>query len=165
MRARLQNNLDSRTVADGPATAKLMRPLVVDGKLVFPSGTLLFGQAAVSGARFTIHFNRLRLPDRTEAPFEGLAYSVTEHQPGLAASRSSQPVQQQSSTAGRVAKGATGTLLSAAETALSGNVATTVAAEAGRTALGDSGDTPGAATTTLMLDEGADLDVFIVKAF
>ncbi len=165
VRARLQNNLDSRTVADGPATAKLVRPFVVDGKFIFPSGTLLFGQAAVSGARFTIHFNRLRLPDRTEVPFEGLAYSVTEHQPGLAASRSAQPTAQQSSTAGKVAKGAANTLLSAAAAAMTGNVATTVASEAGRTALGDQSDAPSSSQTTLMLDEGADLDVFIVKAF
>ena len=167
IRARLQTNLDSRTVADGPVTARLMRPFLVDGRSAFPSGTLLFGQAAVSGQRFTVRFARLRLPDRSEVPFEGIAYDPVERKPGLAASRAIQvAASQQPSLAGKVARGAANTLLTAAQVAGGGDVGTTVAAEAGRTALNDGDANAGPSTgPALFLDQGADLDVFVAKAF
>src|SRR5216683_1639091 len=87
IRARLVTNLDSRTVSAGPVEAKLMRPFVLDGRSVFPSGTVLIGNAATSGSRFTIRFVLLRLPDNREVTFEGLAYDVVERKPGLAATR------------------------------------------------------------------------------
>jgi serine/threonine protein kinase len=165
VRARLQSTLDSRTVADGPVTVKLMHPFVVEGKAIFPSGTLAFGQGASSGSRFTIRFNRLRLPDRTEVPFEGLAYSIAEREPGLAAARSVQPNSQQASVAGQVAKGAASTLLTAADVVTGGNVAAAVGTQAGQTALNAPGAGSTALIATLTLDQGADLDIFIAKAF
>src|SRR5216683_1185882 len=87
IRARLVTNLDSRTVGAGPVEAKLMRPFVLEGRSVFPSGTVLIGNAATSGSRFTIRFVLLRLPDNREVTFEGLAYDVVERKPGLAATR------------------------------------------------------------------------------
>lgn len=167
IRARLQTNLDSRTVADGPVTVKLMRPFLVDGKLKFPSTTLLFGQASVSGQRFVIRFTRLRLPDRSEVAFEGLAYDSVERKPGLAASRTIQPAPaSQPSVASKVAKGAANTLLSAAQAASGSDLATTVATEAGRTAVNEGEPAAGgSAGPALLLDQGNDLDIFVVKAF
>ena len=165
IRARLVTNLDSRTVAAGPVEAKLMRPFVLDGRSVFPSGTVLIGNAATSGSRFTIRFVLLRLPDNREVTFEGLAYDVVERKPGLAATRrmDSAPSKGEG-VATKVVKEAANTLLTAAST---GNVGATLATGAGRTVVNDQGQDATPLTgdgTVLLLDAPADLEVFVVHA-
>ena len=59
---RLQKPLDSRTVSSGPVVARLMRPLVVRGGVIFSSGTMVYGVANATGAgRFDARFTRLKL--------------------------------------------------------------------------------------------------------
>ena len=94
-----------------------VRPYLVEGALVLPSRTLAYGQCSAQGGRFLVTFSRLRLPDGSEAQFEGLAMDVTDGKPGLLASRrlsgSSRPDIQQSA-GGDIARGAASTVLSAA---------------------------------------------------
>src|SRR5437899_2034569 len=120
IRARLVTNLDSRTVSAGPVEAKLMRPFVLDGRSVFPSGTVLIGNAATTGSRFTIRFVLLRLPDNREVTFEGLAYDVAERKPGLAATRKMEGAPNKTDDlATKIAKETANTVLTAAS---SGNL-------------------------------------------
>jgi serine/threonine protein kinase len=165
IKARLLTNLDSRTVGDGPVEAKLVRPFIMDGRAMFPSGTVVLGQAQASGSRFTIRFYRLRLPDRREIAFEGLAYDLNERKPGLPASRRIEGTARQGAPlVAKIAKGAAETLLTAATT---GDLASSVAAGAGRTALNERGEqaSSGQAGAVLLLDENVDFDIFVVHAF
>ena len=165
IRARLITNLDSRTVSAGPVEAKLMRPFVLDGRSVFPSGTVLIGNAATSGSRFTIRFVLLRLPDNREVTFEGLAYDVAERKPGLAATRRMDSAPNKTEgVATEVVKEAANTLLTAAS---SGNLGATLATGAGRTVVNEQGQEATTLTgdgTVLLLDAPADLDVFVARA-
>jgi len=165
IRARLVTNLDSRTVGAGPVEAKLMRPFVLDGRSVFPSGTVLIGNAATSGSRFTIRFVLLRLPDNREVAFEGLAYDVVERKPGLAATRRMEAAPNKTEgVVGKVAKDAANTLLTVAST---GNLGATLAAGAGRTIVnepGQDGSTVAGDGTVLLLDAPIDLEVFVTRA-
>jgi len=166
IRARLLTNLDSRTVGDGPAEAKLVRAFLVDGRAVFPAGTVFLGQAQTSGARFTIRFYRLRLPDRREFAFEGLAYDLTEKKPGLPASRRIENggARQGEAVAAKVAKGVADTLLTAAS---GGTLPSELAVGASRTMLNGQSDQPraDASGNVLLLDANLDFDVFVVRAF
>jgi hypothetical protein len=164
MRARLLTNLDSRTVADGPAEAKLVRPFLVDGRAVLPSGTVLLGQAQTSGDRFTIRFFRLRLPDRREVPFEGLAYDLTERKPGLPVSRRVGGSKSGDAMAAKLVKGAADTLLTAAA---GSDLPSTLAVGASRTTLNEKTAQPLAESSgaVLLLDANFDFDVFVSHAF
>ena len=165
IRARLVTNLDSRTVGAGPVEAKLTRPFILDGRSIFPSGTVLIGNAATSGSRFTIRFVLLRLPDNREVAFEGLAYDLVERKPGLAATRRMEAAPNKTEgIAGKVAKDAANTLLTVAST---GNVGATLAAGAGRTIVnepGQDGSTVAGDGTVLLLDAPTDLEVFVTRA-
>jgi hypothetical protein len=163
IKARLLTNLDSRTVGDGPAEAKLVRPFILDGRAVLPSGTIVLGQAQASGSRFTIRFYRLRLPDRREIAFEGLAYDSNERKPGLPASRRIESSKQGEPIVSKIAKGAADTVLTAAST---GDLASSLAVGAGRTALNERGEQTLSETgAVLLLDASVDFDVFVVHAF
>src|SRR5262249_6375853 len=87
IRARLDINLDSRTVGGGPAVAKLVRSYIADAHIVIPAGTMLYGDARVSGSRFGVKFTRMVLPTKREVAFEGIAYDLADRKPGLAAGR------------------------------------------------------------------------------
>ena len=145
--------------------AKLTRPFVLDGRSIFPSGTVLIGNAATSGSRFTIRFVLLRLPDNREVAFEGLAYDVVERKPGLAATRRMEAAPNKTEgIAGKVAKDAANTLLTVAST---GNLGATLAAGAGRTIVnepGQDGSTVAGDGTVLLLDAPIDLEVFVTRA-
>src|SRR5439155_15044899 len=82
LRVRLMSNLDSRTIGSGPVEAMLTRPYVQGGAIIFPSRTMLYGKAATNSGRFTLELTRLRLPDLTEAPLQGLAIDPTDGKPG-----------------------------------------------------------------------------------
>ena len=166
IKARLLTNLDSRTVAAGPVEAKLMRPFVLDGRSIFPSGTVLIGNAATSGNRFTIRFILLRLPDNREIAFEGLAYDVVERKPGLAATRRTDtvPTKGGEGVPAKVAKEAANTLLAAAS---GGSLGATLATGAGRTIVNEPGQDASTSVgdgTVLLLDAPTDLEVFVTRA-
>ena len=164
IRARLQTNLDSRTVANGPVEAMLMRPFLANGKAVFPSRTMLYGAAQTSGARFTIRFARVRLPDDTEIQFEGLAYDTAERKPGLPGRVVGAPVAQAGSSAGtKIAAAVASTALGA----VGGDLAHDAAREAGQVALRDATNSEGqiGSGSALLLDAGQDFDVFVSKPF
>ena len=164
IRARLQTNLDSRTVANGPVEAMLVRPFLVNGKAIFPSRTMLYGNAQASGARFTIRFARVRLPDDTEAQFEGLAYDALERKPGLPGRIVGAPAGQPSNNTGsKVAAAVASTALGA----VGGDIVQDSAREAGQVVLRDATNstTQLASNQALLLDAGQDFEVFVSKAF
>lgn len=165
IRARLLTNLDSRTVASGPVEAQMLRPLVVDGAPALPSRTLLYGQAqASSGGRFTIKFVRMRLPDRTEIPFSGLAMDIEDRKPGLPSSRRIASEASREGTGSKVAKATAGTLLNVAASG-TGTPGQLVKG-AGDIALQSGSDSASSSSgEALLLDAGLDFDVFIDAAF
>ena len=165
LRLQLRSNLDSRLCGSGTVEAALVRPYLVDGALVLPSRTLAYGQCSGQGGRLLITFTRLRLPEGTEARFEGLAMDVTDGKPGLLARRlngSSAP-SPQPSTGGEIARGAASTVLSAATGG--GGLAGQVANGAGQTAINTRPDPSPTSEDALLLDAGAGVDVFIREAF
>lgn len=142
-----------------------MRPFVLDGRSIFPSGTVLIGNAASSGSRFTIHFVLLRLPDNREVPFDGLAYDILERKPGLAATRTIQTAQNKGDgLATKVARDAANTLLTAAT---GGDLGTNLATGAGRTIVNGQGQDASASASegnVLLLDAPMELEVFVTRA-
>lgn len=167
LRLRLRSNLDSRLCSSGAVEAVLLRPYLVDGKVVLPTRTLAYGQCAAQGGRFLVAFHRLRLPDGTEARFDGAAMDVIDGKPGLLASRrlAVGNASQESTTGGAMVRGAASTVLSAATAG--GSVGEQVANGAGQTALNASG-TPAPSPIgedAILLDAGGDLDVFLLQSF
>ncbi|WP_242343637.1 protein kinase domain-containing protein [Anaeromyxobacter terrae] len=160
---RLLTTLDSRTVGSGPVEVKLPRPFVVQGELVLPAGTLMYGQASAMDGRFTIRFSKLRLPDDREVDFAGLAMDRDDGRPGLAASRrvAAAPVRGEG-LGTTVAKNTAGVLLST----VTGSVAQDVARRAGQTALNHQDVVAaGGAGDTQLLDPGVLFDVWVERAF
>jgi serine/threonine-protein kinase len=166
LKFQLRSNLDSRLCGSGTVEAALVRPYFVDGGLVLPSRTLAYGQCSAQGGRFLVAFQRLRLPDGTEAAFEGLAMDVTDGKPGLLASRrvtGGSGTSSRESVGGEIAKGAASTVLGAATG--SAGLAGQVASGAGQTALNSHGEPPPTSDEALLLDAGAGIDVFVRQGF
>ena len=162
IRARLDINLDSRTVGAGPAVARLARAYISEGRVVFPAGTMAYGEARSATGRFTVKFSRLVLPDKTEVAFEGLAYDLQDRKPGLAPSRRIAVTQQREGTAAKVGRVVTSTVL----TAVSGGLAQDAARNAAETALNNrDSDDSAAGGDALLLDTGAEMDVLVTKPF
>ena len=162
IRARLDINLDSRTVGAGPAVARLARAYISEGRVVFPAGTMAYGEARAATGRFTVKFLRLVLPDKTEVAFEGLAYDLQDRKPGLAPSRRIAGTQQREGTAAKVGRAVTGTVL----TAVTGGLAQDAARNAAETALNNRDADDGAASgDALLLDTGVEMDVLVTKPF
>lgn len=166
LRFQLRSNLDSRLCGSGTVEAVLLRPYLVEGAVVLPSRTLAYGQCSAQGGRFLITFSRLRLPEGSEAQFEGLAMDVTDGKPGLLASRrlsGGSPPTAQQSAGGDIARGTASAVLSAATggAGLAGQVAN----NAGQTAINTRPEQPAVAEEALLLDTGAGIDVFIRQAF
>ncbi|MDP1918910.1 MAG: protein kinase [Myxococcales bacterium] len=161
---RLQKPLDSRTVSSGPVIARLMRPLVVRGGVVFSSGTMVYGTAsATSAGRFDARFTRLKLADGTEIVFSGIAYDSDDKKPGIRATSRIQGGSGQSSGLGdALVKGAANTLLGK----VPGGDAADVAKGAGQTVVNhDERSASGASGEALLLDAPADFTVFVAAAF
>ena len=163
--ARLVTNLDSRTIADGPVEAVLPTPSVRHGDVLLPARTILFGRATTSSSngRFTVHFNRMRLPDDTELDFSGIAFDRADGKPGLAAARRIEAAAPQGeSLAGRIAKGTGNALLAT----VSGGVVQDVARTAGEVAVNSERPSSGSSgNSVILLDGGGLIDVWVEKSF
>jgi serine/threonine protein kinase len=162
IRVSLDMNLDSRTVTVGPAAVRLRRAYISNGRVVFPAGTMAYGEARANNSRFTVRFTRLVLPDKTEVPFESLAYDIQDRKPGLAPSRRIAGVQPQDGTGTKVGRAVANTML----TAVNGGLAQDAARNAAETAL-NSRDPEGGASggDALLLDAGAEMDMLVTKPF
>jgi hypothetical protein len=162
IRVSLDLNLDSRTVSAGPAAVRVRRAYISEGRVVFPAGTMAYGDARASAGRFTVRFTRLVLPNKTEVAFEGLAYDLQDRQPGLAPSRRIAGVQQQDGTGTKVGRAVANTML----TAVNGGLAQDAARNAAETALNNR-DSDGSASggDPLLLDAGSELDMLVTKPF
>jgi eukaryotic-like serine/threonine-protein kinase len=162
IRASLDLNLDSRTVSSGPAAVRLRRAYISEGRVVFPTGTMIYGDARTSGTRFNVRFTRLVFPNKTEVPFEALAYDLQDRKPGLAPSRRIANAQQQDGTGTKVGRAVAGTMLGV----VTGGLAQDAARTAGETALNNRDSTEGTAGgDALLLDAGAEMDVLVTKPF
>ena len=162
IRVSLDLNLDSRTASAGPAAVRLRRAYISEGRVVFPAGTMAYGDARATAGRFTVRFTRLVLPNKTEVPFEGLAYDIQDRQPGLAPSRRIASAQQQDGTGAKVGRAVANTML----TAVNGGLAQDAARNAAETALNNR-DSEGSASggDALLLDAGAEMDMLVTKPF
>jgi hypothetical protein len=165
LRLQLRSNLDSRLCGSGAVEAVLVRPYVVNGEVVLPVRTLAYGQCSPQGARFLVAFNRLRLPDGSEAHFDGVAMDVGDGKPGLLANRrlgTGAPAPE--GLGGNVARGAASTVLGAATSGA--GVGAQMANGAGQTVLSARPETPtSAGENAILLDQGAGIDVFVRQAF
>jgi len=162
IRASLDLNLDSRTASAGPAAVRLRRAYISEGHVVFPAGTMAYGDARASGGRFTVRFTRLVFPNKTEVSFEGLAYDIQDRKPGLAPARRIAAAQAQDGTGAKVGRAVANTML----TAVNGGLAQDAAHNAAETAL-NSRDSEESASggEALLLDAGAEMDVLVTKPF
>jgi len=162
IRARLDINLDSRTVGAGPAVVRLARAYISDRRVVFPAGTMAYGEARAASGRFTVRFTRLVLPDKTEVGFEALAYDLQDRKPGLAPSRRIAGTQQRDGTGAKVGRAVANTML----TAVNGGLVQDAARNAAETALNNrDSDESAAGGDALLLDSGAEMDVLVTKPF
>jgi hypothetical protein len=146
-------------VSGGPAIAKLVRSYIADSRVIFPSGTMLYGEGRVSGSRFAIKFGRMVLPSKREVAFDGIAYDLSDRKPGLAATRRIAVSQPQATTGERVGK----TLANTALTRVSGGLAEDAARQTGEILVNAPPDSSGSSGEVLLLDAGADLDVLLTK--
>lgn len=163
LHARLKTNLDSRTVGLGTTEATLVRPAIVNGLVVLPAQTRLFGQARSSGDRFTVTFDRLRLPNDAEFGFRGRAEDPSDgNKPGLPWTRRNLGERrQEAGLASKVAKGTARQLLSQ----VTGDTGRDVAREAGETALDGSPEEALGSNDEIFLDAGAEFGVFVEESF
>lgn len=161
---RLTKPLDSRTIASGPAVAKLARPVVVRGAALIPSGTMVYGTAtATSSGRFDAHFTRLRLPDGRELAFDGIAYDLDDKKPGIRASSRIQGTSNANSPtlAEDLARGTGNTLLGK----VGGSDAVDVVKGVGQTVVNRDGRTASQGTSdALMLEAPTDFMIFVRSA-
>jgi len=165
LRLQLRSNLDSRLCGSGAVEAILVRPYLVNDTLVLPVRTLAYGHCSAQSLRFLVTFERLRLPDGTEAHFDGVAMDVADGKPGLAASRRlGSGGSSQESVGSTVARGAASTVLDAAT--LGAGVGGQLAGGAGQTVLNAR---PNVSTSggedAILLDSGAGIDVFLRQGF
>jgi hypothetical protein len=163
IQARLLTNLDTRTIANGPVEALLHVPYVVRGQVVLPTRTMVYGTAVESGGRFTVRFNRLRLPDDTELPIEGIALARDDGKPGLAASgRVGQEPRRPDVLGSKIARGTGNILLDT----ITGGTPASIARNAGQAAVNHEEQQPvGSGQWALLLDAGVVFDIFVEKAF
>jgi hypothetical protein len=162
IRAKLITNLDSRTVGSGPVEASLAGPLVLRGKELLPAGTFAYGTASEASGRFTVRFTRLRLPDDTEIPFEGIAMTREDGRPGLpASSRITRDATQGEGMLGRAARSAGGILLDS----LTNGPAQAIARNAGESLFSNDERGPRGTDETVLLESGGVFDIWVAKAF
>jgi hypothetical protein len=157
--------LDSRLCGSGAVEAVLIRPYAVDGVVLLPPRTLAFGQCSSRGDRFLLTFQRLRLPDGTEAELEAVALDGMDGRPGILGSRRIQGERGEGrpSLGGEIARSAASTALSAgtASVGLPGQLVNS----AGQTAINTPGREPAALEGALLLDSRPVVDLFIAQPF
>ncbi len=163
IQARLLTNLDTRTIGNGPVEALLPIPHVVRGSVVLPTRTMVYGTASESAGRFTIRFTRIRLPDDTEVPFEGIAFARDDGKPGLAASGhiGQEPKRSEPGVGTRIAKGTGNILLDT----ITGGTGQRIARDAGQTVLNREEAEPVSSQWAILLDAGVVFDIFVERAF
>jgi serine/threonine protein kinase len=164
IRARLQSNLDSRTIGAGVVEAVLTQPLILRGEIALPARTMLYGQARENVGRFNIDFTRLRLPDDTEVDFHGVAIDLNDNKPGLAASaRVTPPGYQGEGVGARIARQTGNTVLNT----VTGGLVEDVARGAGSTIVSNpaSSSAGGADVPAILLEGGVQFEVFVTKTF
>lgn len=153
--------LDSR-IGVLPVVCKLKRAWAPRGEVLLPTGTMFFGQASSSSGRFTVAFNRLKLPDGVEAPLQALAYDAADKKPGLSPSRRIQTQATGGPNVGEaVARGAANVALGQVQ----GGPLADVARGAGQTVVNQQGSTGTTAQEALLLDAPVDVTIFITEAF
>jgi hypothetical protein len=163
IRAKLLSNLDSRTIGSGPVEAVLALPFVLRGAVVLPARTMLYGRASEASGRFNIQFTQLRLPDDTEVGFEGLALDRGDNKPGLAASARIAPAEsgQEEGLGSKIARGTGNVLLNT----VTGGVPQDVARNAGSAIVNNRSADPASGGSAILLDSGAQFDVFVARSF
>lgn len=161
--ARLLTTLDSRTVGNGPAEARLTRPFVLRGDVVLPAGTLAFGKASSAEGRFVVKFDRLRLPDDHEIEFTALAMDRGDGKPGLAASRrvAGQASHESSNVGAAVAKSSAETLLGT----VTGGLGQDLVRGAGQVALQARPSESSGSSEIQILDPGVVFDLWVEHPF
>lgn len=152
--------LDSR-IGVLPVVCKLKRAWAPRGEVLLPTGTMFFGQASSSSGRFTVAFNRLKLPDGVEAPLQALAYDAIDKKPGLSPNRRIQTQSAGPNVGEAVARGAANVALGQVQ----GGPLADVARGAGQTVVNQQGGSGAAAQEALLLDAPVDLTIFITEAF
>ena len=165
LRVQLLSALDSRLCGTGAVEGVLVRAYLVNGAVVLPPRTLLFGECGTRGDRFLLTFTRVRLPDGTEAPLEAAALDAADGKPGVLASRrlGGDAPAPRDSVGGDIARGAASTVLSAGTAAagLPGQVVN----GAGQTAINTRATEPAAPGDALLLDGRPVMDLFVRQAF
>ncbi len=163
IRAKLLSNLDSRTIGAGPVEAALALPFVLRGTVALPARTMLYGRASEAGGRFNIQFTQLRLPDDTEVGFEGLALDRGDNKPGLAASARIAPAEgtQEEGLGTKIVRGTGNVLLNT----VTGGVPQDVARNAGSAIVNNRSADPASGSSAILLDSGAQFDVFVMRSF
>lgn len=164
----LQRPLDSRLTSSGPVIARLRRSLVVGGAFALPAGTMVYGTASANGAgRFDIRFARLRLPDNTEVPFEGLAYDLNDKKAGLHPSHRIQP-EQRASSSPSVGEAVVKSVAAVALNQVAGSEVSDMARTGGQVVLNHSDSEPQGSsqpTAAILLDAPYDFLVFVTAPF
>jgi serine/threonine protein kinase len=74
VRAILNDALD--TASHDPVRARLEEPITVDGKIIVPVGTVLWGKATYANNRAQASFNRLVFRDKTELQIRAVAVTA-----------------------------------------------------------------------------------------
>ena len=132
---------------------------------MLPSRTLAYGHCSTQGERFLVTLTRLRLPDGTEARFEGLALDLTDGKPGLLATRRIhiERAASETSLASDIGKGSASTVLSAptAAAGLPGQLVNGL----GQSALGQRVLDQRILKDALLLEEGIPFEVFLRQGF
>ena len=160
--ARLMKPLDTR-VAQGIVVARLSRPFALRGDLVFPTGTMIYGQASQSSGRFDVKLARIKLPDGVEVPFAGIAYDTSDKKPGLNPSRRITSAAAQGPV---IAEQVLGVGAKALLGKVGGNDAADVARAAGEKVLtGQPSNTTSNSQEALLLDAPSDFTIFVTEAF
>jgi hypothetical protein len=165
IRVRLLTNLDSRT--DTPVEALIVSPFMLNDEVKIPPKTVFYGTASARGPRFTIAFDRMRLPDQREVEFRGLALDVGDGKAGLRASRSiSSDGVEGPGLGARVARSTAATAVAGAPLA-PGLGSALVKGAAGDTVAGVGQDTGGGRSgeSAIMLDAPVLFEVFVSAAF
>ena len=163
LKARLLSNLDSRTIGNAPVEAMLATPYVMNGDVLLPARTMLYGRGMPTGDRFVIEFTRIRLPDNTEVAFTGLALDETDQKAGLVAARRIEPSRTSGPGLGsKVARGTANTVLGT----VSGGLGRDLVRGAGSEVVNhEEASNAGSGSSAILLDAPLVFTIFVSAAF
>lgn len=164
LKAKLLSNLDSRTIGNAPVEAMLATPYILNGEVLLPARTMLYGRGMPTTDRFVIEFTRIRMPDNTEVPFTGIALDETDQKAGLVAARRIEPSRTTGPGLGsKVARGTANTVLGT----VSGGLGKDLVRSAGSEVVNheDSNDAGAGSNTAILLDAPLVFTIFVSAAF